>query len=53
MTGRSTRRRRPGWEYYLDLPAASRDGSAKPEFDEYYPAMKAYYEDLTPTKPEA
>ncbi|WP_406674881.1 SRPBCC family protein [Nonomuraea sp. N2-4H] len=43
----------PGWEYYLDLLAASRDGSAKPEFDEYYPAMKAYYEDLTPTKPEA
>jgi len=34
----------PGWEYYLDNLLASRDGSALPSFDDYYPAMQAYYE---------
>ncbi|MEV4805316.1 SRPBCC family protein [Nonomuraea sp. NPDC049421] len=43
----------PGWEYYLDLLAASHDGSAKPEFDDYYPALKSSYEHLTVTEPEA
>jgi uncharacterized protein YndB with AHSA1/START domain len=34
----------PGWEYYLDALVASRDGGAAPRFDDYYPAMKAYFE---------
>lgn len=33
----------PGWEYYLDLLTASRDGSPAPDFDDYYPSMKAHY----------
>ena len=36
----------PGWEYYLDLLVASRDGGPAPAFDDYYPAQKAYYEGL-------
>lgn len=34
----------PGWEYYLDLLVASHDGSPPPDFHDYYPAQKAYYE---------
>ena len=37
----------PGWEYYLDMLVAARDGLPAPSFDDYYPAMKAYYEALT------
>lgn len=33
----------PGWEYYLDLLAAARDGAPLPAFADYYPAQKAYY----------
>lgn len=33
----------PGWEYYLDKLVASRDGSAEPNWDDYYPAMKEHY----------
>ena len=36
----------PGWEYYLDLLVASRDSSPLPAFDDYYPAMKPYFEGL-------
>ncbi|WP_061294879.1 SRPBCC family protein [Herbidospora cretacea] len=36
----------PGWEFYLDALVASREGAPKPEWDDYYPAMKAYYESL-------
>ena len=36
----------PGWEYYLDMLVASRDGGPTPKFDEYYPAQKAYFEGL-------
>ena len=36
----------PGWEYYLDMLIASRDGLPTPSFDDYYPAMKPYYEGL-------
>jgi uncharacterized protein YndB with AHSA1/START domain len=36
----------PGWEYYLDLLVAARDDRPRPSFDDYYPAMKAYYEGL-------
>ena len=34
----------PGWEYYLDNLVASRDGTERPDFNDYYPAMKAHYE---------
>ena len=36
----------PGWEYYLDMLVASRDDLPTPDFDDYYPAMKPYYEAL-------
>jgi uncharacterized protein YndB with AHSA1/START domain len=36
----------PGWEYYLDMLVAARDGSPRPDFDAYYPAMKQYFIDL-------
>jgi hypothetical protein len=36
----------PGWEYYLDMLVAARDGSPTVSFDDYYPAMKAYYDAL-------
>jgi uncharacterized protein YndB with AHSA1/START domain len=38
----------PGWEYYLDLLVASRDGGPQPTFDDYYPAQQAYFEGLDP-----
>jgi uncharacterized protein YndB with AHSA1/START domain len=34
----------PGWEYYLDVLVASRDGRPLPVFDDYYPAMKEHFE---------
>ncbi|TXL87886.1 SRPBCC family protein [Streptomyces sp. IB2014 016-6] len=37
----------PGWEYYLDLLRAYLDGAPRPEFEDYYPAQKAYFEELT------
>jgi uncharacterized protein YndB with AHSA1/START domain len=36
----------PGWEFYLDMLVAARDGSPAPSFDDYYPAMKSYFEAL-------
>jgi hypothetical protein len=36
----------PGWEYYLDMLVASREDLPTPSFDDYYPAMKPYYESL-------
>lgn len=36
----------PGWEFYLDMLVASRDGSPRPDFNDYYPAMKPYYDGL-------
>jgi uncharacterized protein YndB with AHSA1/START domain len=36
----------PGWEYYLDMLVAARDGLPAPSFDDYYPAMKGYFEAL-------
>jgi uncharacterized protein YndB with AHSA1/START domain len=42
----------PGWEYYLDMLVAARDDLPTPSFDDYYPAMKPYFEALrTPTDP--
>ncbi|WP_198958148.1 MULTISPECIES: hypothetical protein [Amycolatopsis] len=32
----------PGWEYYLDLLVAARTGAPRPEFTDYYPAVKPY-----------
>lgn len=41
-----------GWEYYLDMLVAARDGLPTPSFDDYYPAMKPYFEALrTQTDP--
>jgi uncharacterized protein YndB with AHSA1/START domain len=37
----------PGWEYYLDRLVAAREGGAKPEWDDYYPEQKGYYESLS------
>jgi uncharacterized protein YndB with AHSA1/START domain len=36
----------PGWEYYLDCLVTSRADRPRPDFDDYYPAQKAYYEGL-------
>ena len=36
----------PGWEYYLDMLVAAREGTPQPSFDDYYPAMQAYFEAL-------
>jgi uncharacterized protein YndB with AHSA1/START domain len=33
----------PGWEYYLDMLVAAREGKALPLFEDYYPAQRAYY----------
>ncbi|MFD5231927.1 SRPBCC family protein [Streptomyces qaidamensis] len=35
-----------GWEYYLDLLTAARTGGPRPDFEDYYPAQKAYFESL-------
>lgn len=40
----------PGWEYYLDMLVAARDDSPRPDFDDYYPAMRSYFVDLA-TRP--
>ncbi len=34
----------PGWEFYLDALVASREGLPAPDFNDYYPAMKEYYD---------
>jgi uncharacterized protein YndB with AHSA1/START domain len=36
----------PGWEYYLDMLAAAREGTPGRDFTDYYPSMKPYYETL-------
>ena len=33
----------PGWEFYLDLLVASRDGTTRPVFEDYDPSMRPYY----------
>ncbi|GII30643.1 SRPBCC family protein [Planotetraspora mira] len=37
----------PGWEYYLDMLVAAREGSPQPDFTDYYPSMKDYFEALS------
>jgi hypothetical protein len=36
----------PGWEYYLDMLVAARDGAELPDFGSYYPAQTDYFEKL-------
>ena len=36
----------PGWEFYLDRLAASRVEGPLPDFGDYYPSMRGYYESL-------
>jgi uncharacterized protein YndB with AHSA1/START domain len=36
----------PGWEYYLDRLLAARNGTTMPQFDDYFPSQKPYYERL-------
>lgn len=47
----------PGWEYYLDLLVASREGGEKPQFGSYHPSQCAWYvaagEAAERTAPEA
>lgn len=38
----------PGWEYYLDMLVASRSDAPRPDFDDYHPAMKSYFAELSP-----
>lgn len=33
----------PGWEYYLDLLVAATEGTERPSFDQYYPALSEAY----------
>ncbi len=33
----------PGWEYYMDMLVHAREGTPKPVWDDYYPALKADY----------
>jgi hypothetical protein len=35
----------PGWEFYLDLFVASREGLPYRKFAEYYPSQKQYFLD--------
>ncbi|MFG2002904.1 SRPBCC family protein [Spirillospora sp. NPDC048911] len=37
----------PGWEYYLDMLVSSREDTPRPNFDDYYPSQKPYFEQLT------
>ncbi|WP_327150626.1 SRPBCC family protein [Nocardia sp. NBC_01329] len=37
----------PGWDYYLDAFGASRSDARRPDFDDYYPALRDYYTNLT------
>ena len=37
----------PGWEYYLDMLIAARDNSPTPDWNDYYPAMKSYFHELS------
>lgn len=35
----------PGWEYYLDQLAASISGTPLPNFDDYFPGQREYFEE--------
>ncbi|MGC5031361.1 SRPBCC family protein [Micromonospora sp. DT229] len=36
-----------GWEYYLDRLLAAHNDTPMPSFEDYYPAMKAHFDQLT------
>lgn len=36
----------PGWEYYLDRLIAAREGGRMPDFADYFPSQRPYYERL-------
>jgi uncharacterized protein YndB with AHSA1/START domain len=38
----------PGWEYYLDQLLASITGAPQPDFDDYFPAQRAFFEAQVP-----
>lgn len=38
----------PGWEYYLDLLVAATEGTERPGFDNYYPALREAYLGMRP-----
>jgi uncharacterized protein YndB with AHSA1/START domain len=40
----------PGWEFYLDALVAAREDAPMPDFNDYYPSMKAYYEGQITTR---
>ncbi len=40
----------PGWEYYLDQLVASMTGAAMPDFADYFPAQRAYFEAQVPVR---
>ena len=33
----------PGWEFYLDMLVASRDGTPLPDLDDYYPSQAQHF----------
>jgi hypothetical protein len=33
----------PGWEYYLDMLVAQRNGNPLPSFNDYCPAQRDYF----------
>lgn len=33
----------PGWEYYLDMLVASREGAPLPDFNDYHPSQSAHF----------
>ncbi|MFD6897219.1 hypothetical protein ACFWB0_22090 [Rhodococcus sp. NPDC060086] len=41
----------PGWEYYLDILVAARDGTPQPTFDDYFSSMTGYFETCPPDPP--
>lgn len=38
----------PGWEYYLDQLLAAIDGTPLPDFNDYFPAQREYFEQQRP-----
>lgn len=36
----------PGWDYYLDRLAAARAGRPMPTWEEYFPALSRYYQEI-------
>jgi uncharacterized protein YndB with AHSA1/START domain len=41
----------PGWEYYMDMLVHAREGTPKPVWDDYYPALKDGYVELAASAP--